>query len=977
MHLQRILALGLFAVLVPLAAAAADAPGRRVGRSLDHPALRAGGQPYSPGVLVIKFAQPVTTKAGTDLLAGGRGSGWPEVDALLQRHHVQRAEPVSPVAHKASPSASATAVDLSRIFLLYYQGEADALEIARDFAALPDIEYAEPLFVYELSYIPNDTSWNQQVAYFNKMQLPAAYDVHHNSAGVVIAIVDGGSMWDHEDLVANVWSNSDEVLDGTDTDHNGFIDDVRGWNFANGTNDPTGLPQTPNSADHGTHVAGIACATFNNNLGIAGASANAQFMPVCAAHPTLDSAISFGYPAILYAVDNGADIINCSWGGQGNPSSFERDIIQYAWQNDVVVVAAAGNNNNSQSHYPSSYDHVLSVANVTNTDVRSASSNFGPDIDVSAQGQSILAPIDTPTGNGYGLKTGTSMASPHAAAVAALVQKQFPAYNADQVAERVRVTADNIDAQNPAYVGQLGFGRINAQQALTMTTPAITITQRTWTTTNGDAILEPGESVSLMVQVTNHLDSASTVNFALTEDSPFITITQGVGAAASMATLESVQLPNFTFDIDAGAPIQHVVTFTLAVTSTSPAYSDASRFRMVVQPVTATHAANQISTTVTSVGRLGFGLTLGGTGSDGIGFTYGGGNNLLYEGAMIIGTSSDSLSNAARGLGNGLDDDFVTSTGGTPDINTQHPFYDEYGVASFTDAAADNPLQVFLRQESWERTTSADEDYLTLSYSIRNDGPSTLSNLYVGWFFDWDIDGGSYETNQVAYDAGRGLGYAWDAGAGPDTYVGMRTLTSPGTTSFRGIWNDGTHPSNPSWGVYDGYTDAEKWETISGGVVFPTAGPTDISCGLGTGPLQIAPGESLLVAFAILAGNDLADLQANADAAQNLWNNPPAGNDPQATVPTRLLLAQNAPNPFNPSTVIRYDLPEDAMVHLEIFDVRGRLIRTLRNGPATAGRKQVSWDGRDHAGRSLASGAYFYRLRVDDRSFTRKMQLLK
>jgi len=975
-HLQRLAAVCLFALLLPQLAAAADAPGRHPGRALDRPALRSGGQPYSPGVVVIKFASGAPYKPAMDLLSGQGGSGLPEVDALIQRHQVQSAEPISPTAQRRNTTAAA-AVGLSRIFLLHYAGDADALEIARDFDALTDIEYAEPLFVYELSYNPNDTDWNLQSAYFNQMQLPAAYDIHHDSNGVVIAIVDGGTKWDHQDLVANVWSNTDEVLDGTDTDGNGFIDDVRGWNFANGTNDPTGLPQTPGSADHGTHVAGIACATFDNNLGIAGASANAQFMPVCTSHPTLDTAISFGYQGILYAVDNGADIINCSWGGQGNPSSFEQTIIEYAWQNDVVVVAAAGNNNNSQSHYPSSYEHVLSIANVTSTDVRSASSNYGPDIDVSAQGQSIYAPIDTPAGNAYGYKTGTSMASPHAAAIAALVQKHFPLYNADQVAQRVRVTADNIDAQNPSYVGQLGFGRVNAQQALTMTTPAITITERSWTTTNGDQVLEPGESVSLMLQVTNHLDSASTIDFTLTEDSPYISITQGATALGSMSTLESVPLPDFTFDIDPGTPIQHVVTFTLTVTSASPAYSDADRFRMVVQPVTATHAANQVATTVTSVGRLGFGLIAGGTGSDGIGFSYAGGDNLLFEGAMILGTGSDSLSNAARGLGSSLDDDFVTSPGGTPEIDTQHPFFAEYGVASFTDAGAGTPLQLSIRQESWVRAHAPDDDYLTLTYSIRNDGPGTLGNLHVGWFFDWDIDGGNYATNQVGYDAGRGLGYAWDSGNGPDTYVGIRTLTSPGTTSFRAIWNDQGHPNNPSWGVYDGYTDTEKWETISGGIVYTTAGPADISLGLGTGPLQIAAGESLLVAFAVLAGDDLSDLQANADAAQFLWDNPPTDHDPATTVPSRLLLAQNAPNPFNPSTVIRYDLPMDAMVRLEIFDVRGRLIRTLRNGPAIAGRRQAVWDGRDDLGRELASGAYFYRLRVDERSITRKMQLLK
>lgn len=968
MHLCRLVSLGLLWSLI-LGGASGTVAATRVGppRSLP-PALRAGGQAYEPGIIVIKFAQPLTHKATRS------ASGLPQIDALFSRYGVEQLRPVAPPS-RAQQKVGAT--NLSRIYTLRYSIDEDALQVARAFDEQSDIEYAEPLFVYELAYTPNDPLLSVQASYFANMQLEAAYDLHHNSSAVVIAVVDGGTQWDHEDLLANVWTNPGETLDGTDTDGNGFIDDIRGWNFANGTNDPTGLPQTPSNADHGTHVAGIACAVLDNNTGIAGASANAQFMGVCVSHPTIDRAISFGYSGIIYAVDNGADIINCSWGGQGNPSSFEQDIIDYAWQNDVVIIAAAGNNANNQPHYPSSYEHVLSIANVNDSDVRSSSSNYGPDIDVSAPGQSILAPIDSPTGDDYGYKTGTSMASPHAAALAALVKVQHPGYNADQVAQRVRVTADNIDLQNPSYVGQLGLGRINALQALSMTTPAITITQSSWTTTNGDQVLEPGETVSLTLQVTNHLDSASAVSFTLTDDSPNITITSGVAAAPSLATLQSLQLPVMTFDIDPTTPIQHVVTFTLAVSSTAPAYSDASRFRMVVLPVTATHAANKIATTITSVGKLGFGLGLGGTGSDGIGFSYNGGANLMFEGSMIMGTSAASLASAARGAGGVLDDDFVTAPGGTPAIAASINNYDEFGVASFTDAAATAPMNLFIRQESWEMIAAPDDDYITLSYSIRNDGTSTLDNFHVGWFFDWDIDGGSYGTNQTAYDAARGLGYAWDSGAGPDTYVGVRVLTAPGTTSYRGIWNDSAHPDNPSWGIYDDYTDVEKWESISGGTAQPNAGPADVSNSIGTGPFQIPPGDSIQVAFAIVAADDLVSLQSHSDAALGLWNNPPSASPEEIVLPRRFLLAQNVPNPFNPQTLIRFDLPRQAIVRLQIFDVRGRRVHTLINGPVDAGSTQVQWNGRDDFGAPLASGTYFYQLTFAGKSFTRKMQLLK
>src|SRR5262249_59211163 len=111
------------------------------------------------------------------------------------------------------------------------------------------------------------------------------------------------------DAPSRVWSNPGGTAGkGIDADHKGSIDDVLGWTFANGTTDRTGLPATPSSAAHGTHVAGIACAATNNSLGVAGASFNAHFMPICTASPTTDNVIAFGYDGILYAANNHADV---------------------------------------------------------------------------------------------------------------------------------------------------------------------------------------------------------------------------------------------------------------------------------------------------------------------------------------------------------------------------------------------------------------------------------------------------------------------------------------------------------------------------------------------------------------------------------------------------------------------------------------------------------------------------------------------
>jgi hypothetical protein len=970
---RSLAACGLGLALLALAGTAIAA-GSRFGRSpgLDNPVLRPGDHAaYASGEIIVKFRNRLP------LDGAAKASGAPEVDALLQKHAVESIERVS---RRAQPPSKPGMPDLTRVYVVRYLDGADALEVALEFAALPPVEYAEPRFIYSIDLVPDDPNYGSQSTYLNRMKFPNAWDYYTGGMGsVVIAIADGGTDWDHADLLANVWNNADEI-DGNsiDDDGNGFVDDIRGWNFANGTNDPTGLPATPNSANHGTHVAGICCAVANNATSIAGASYNAKYMPICTAHPTSDNAIAYGYDGIIYAADNDADIVNCSWGGAGSPSAFEQEVIDYAYTNGTVVVAAAGNTGTEVNHYPSAYERVLAVANVTNTDVRNTSTTYGIWVDVSAQGTSILSTLN---GGGLGYLTGTSMSSPHAAAACALVKTKYTAYSPEQVMQRVRVTSDPIDNLNPtAYKGKMGYGRINALNALNKNTPAVSVTSNNFSTSDGDGIIEPGETVTVNIDVTNWLASCTGLTFKLRENSVNTTMVDSAAALASLDSLATATLTPFTFSVSPSAPIQHTVLFTLAITTTTPAYTDKSRFELTVLPVFATHDANNIDCSVTSVGKLGYALTAGGTGKDGLGFRFAGSTSYLFEGGLMIGTGVATVSDGCRTTGTAQDDDFQTVTNGIPVVSEPHPPYAEYGVATFTDALAASPLGINVRQESFEWLNPPHDDFIVLKYRIRNDSGVARTGMFVGWFCDWDIDSGSYATNVTGYDATRGVMYAYDSGtSGPDDYVGIMTLTAPGTTAARGIVND--QNIAPDWGVYDAYTDAEKWQTLSTlGATHTTVGPTDVSVGLATGPFDVAAGDSIVVAFAFLAGTDLADLQANADSAQTLWNGitSDAGDDPVAdAAPRPLRLGQNAPNPFNPTTTIAFDLPRSTHVRLGIYAVDGRLVRTLLDERRSAGAHRVTWDGRDNAGRKQASGTYLYRFTVEGRTLVRKMSLLK
>ncbi len=954
---------------------AASKYGRAPG--LDNPVLQAGDHAaYSAGRVVVKF------RAALPAQGAAKSSGTPAIDAILHQHAVVAIDPVS----KQTPRPSKPGlVDLGRVYEVRYADGADALDVAREFAAHPEVEYAEPLFVYGLDLVPNDPNYAvSQAQYMAKMNFPNGWGVTTGGTGnVVVAICDGGTDWDHADLHANVWTNPGEIAaNGIDDDHNGFVDDVHGWNFANGTNDPTGLPATPSSANHGTHVAGIACAATNNVVGVAGASYNAKFMPICTSSPTTDLAIAFGYDGIIYAADNHADVVNCSWGGAGSPSAFEQDVITYAYQHGTAVVCAAGNTSTEVLHLPSGYDHVLAVCNVQNNDVRNSSSTYGIWVDVAALGTNILSTFNSPA-NGYGVLTGTSMASPQAAGLCALVKTRFPGYSPEQVMQRVRVTADNIDALNAVAVrGKLGYGRINAARALTKATPAISVVGKSFTTSDGDAIIEPGETVTLNLQVTNWLAACSNVNFKLRDNSVNITEVDSSVAVAGIDSMQTATLAPLTFTVSPSSPIQHTVLFTVAISAGAPAYSDVSRFELTVLPVFATHDANHVDCSVTSVGKLGYALAAGGTGKDGIGFSYKGSASYLFEGGLMIGNSPAAISNACRVGGTAQDDDFLTLPNGVPMVTEPAPPYAEVGFASFNDAISDVPLGLTIQQMSIESTAPANQDFLVLRYKIRNDSGTPLNGLYAGWYCDWDIDSGSSGSNKTGYDAAHGMMYAFDTSAnGPKDYVGIMTLSALGTTAARGIWNDPIQASD--WGVYDGYTDAEKFQTIAtAGQSHVVIGPGDISVGLGTGPLNLAPGASAIVAFAFLGGTSLADLQTHAGAAQVMYNGMPTdtgpGDDPVAAAPKLVRLAQNAPNPFNPTTAIAFDLPRSAAIDLKIYAVDGHLVRTLLHETRAVGAHRTTWDGRDDAGHLQPSGTYFYRFAVEGAgSIVRKMQLLK
>lgn len=326
------------------------------------------------------------------------------------------------------------------------------------------IEYVEKVPLIKPSLVPNDPEYSK-LWHLDKIGAPAAWNQFSTGGTAVIAIIDDALDRTHPDLAPNLWVNPGEIAgNGIDDDGNGYIDDVNGWDLASNDNDPN-----PPSTEfrHGTHVAGIASAATNNTIGVAAIGFSCKLMAIKAT--TAATQITHGYQGIIYAADNGADIINCSWGGSTS-STTAQNIINYALASGCIVVAAAGNDNTSVPFYPASYQGVVSVASTRDDDTKSGFSNYGSTITVSAPGSNIYSTLP---GGTYGYLSGTSMASPLVAGLLGLMRSFHPGMpNADLI-NCLKSTATSIDALNPTYSGQLGVGRIDAAAAMTCVSAAL------------------------------------------------------------------------------------------------------------------------------------------------------------------------------------------------------------------------------------------------------------------------------------------------------------------------------------------------------------------------------------------------------------------------------------------------------------------------------------------------------------------------
>jgi len=800
-----------------------------------------------------------------------------------------------PPAEKTNSLGQAYA-DLSLTYDMTFKNTSVSLEKAINLMLSTGLfTYAEPRYQYSTTgFVPNDASVGSQ-GYLTRIKAyvstgfgggwdtsdPAIGPMGQGDTNVVIGIVDSGTDTDHPDLVNQFKHNYADPIGGGDQDGDTYIDNFTGYDLAGadynnvvGDNDPNIMGANNN---HGSHVSGCASAQTNNTTGVAGCGFKCKLLPVkCSADNDTRGTggvgyIITGYEGITYAADHGARVINCSWGGTGG-GTYGQSIITYASINkNALVVCAAGNNSSKQTIFPAGFTYAMSVAATNSTnDTKASFSNWDFSVDISCPGNGIY---NTVYNNSYTSMSGTSMASPITAGGAALVLSKFPSYTGLQAGQRLITTGDPINPSNPSYQNMMGGGRLNLYKALSNpAAPSVVFTNQLiddnndLAFVNGDTLFISGDFINYLNPTTSScVATISTYNGTGTYVTA-ITTTYTVGVLNTNSSVNNNPAP-FRYKVGA-APQNNMVTFR--VTITDGTYTQSYFFDVLLNPDYVNIAVNDVASTITSKGKIGWNADGAMTG---LGFSYMG-TQLLYEAGLMIGSSSTKVSDCVRGTTAGTSDaDF----GNLIVAQKVGPTVSDFDVYNrFNDAPASPTQSVVVRQNSYAWTSAGSRKFIICEYILVNNGSTTLNTGYAGIFADWDIDAATYGQNKADYDATRKLGYTWYSAVG-GKYAGIKLLTTTAAANYYAI--DNANSGAGGVDITSQYTTADKYTTLS--TFRQDAGQpantgyvgNDVCSVMGSGPFSITAGDSIKIAFAILAGDDLADLQESADTAQIRYDN--------------------------------------------------------------------------------------------------------
>ncbi|MCH7761794.1 S8 family serine peptidase [candidate division TA06 bacterium] len=574
---------------------------------------------------------------------------------------------------------------------------------------------------------------------------------------------------------------------------------------------------------------------------------------------------------------------------------------------------------------------------------------------------------------------GTSMSCPHVAGLVALMLSKNPSLTPAELDSIMEMTA--LDLGTPGKDNTFGAGRIDCCAAINAVPPLATpwigrlSHQIDDSGGNNDGVWDAGETIDLIVTLMNVGANATNVQAELSAGGdPLVTLVDSSATFGNIAQGDSADNSSnpYVLTLDLSACPGYTVYFTLNITA-DPGFSRDVFFSVPTgsSPASsADHNAWNGIFTITENGALGFEDI---PPAPGQGFRYpGAGTNWLYYGAFAIGNSSSYV--ADRFYGEGDDFDVILCDALT---FGQTVYSDQDGLVNYIDSGHPAPRSVKVTQDSWAWSDPNIDDFVIMRYTIQNEGISPVSGLYVGQFMDYDIPDFDAQNNQAEIVPGDNLAYMYHATNLSYSYVGVCLLDPTPSANLSVIDHDlyVYPPGEPS--------EQTKINFLNGTYSFPSSNrPFDWSIVVSAGPFNLGPGQSQVVAFAILGANDLADLQTHCQRADSLYDTTVGVEEStkQEVQRSKFALHQNFPNPFSAlgrPTAIRYSLLTQGEVTLKVYDISGRMVRTLVNGKKEAGPHVILWDGRDELRNEVSSGIYFYRIEAGDLRATKKLTLLK
>jgi len=1020
-----------------------------------------------PGQVVVLIRSGVTiSPAKTD---GAVEVGIRSLDNLATRYQVSDMNQL--YAGMTGNLQAKSKADLDRVWTVDFPAEIEVQTVIDAYSQLPEVERVWGVDICKMTdaWVPNDpdlpSQWHLRNTNLGNMDIRAlgGWQQAIGDDSIIVAVPDSGTDWMHPDLGGtgpdyidgNIWINWTEWNGdtGVDDDGNGVVDDYRGWDFiASGSSPfpgqdlshPDNDPMDYNGDHHGTMVAGCVAALTDNGIGISGTAPNCKIMPLRIGYVVDDGegnpqgivVMTYASQAIIYAANNGANIISCSWGN----SSIIGMACDVAQGEGILIIESAGNNDDENPSYLGTRNGVISVAATNQSDGKAPFSSYGTWVEISAPGVDIYTTFynDSQAEHTYTSTQGTSFSAPITAGSAALIWMANPGMNYFQVTNVLTSTADNIDDANPLFIGKMGAGRINLLKAL-----------------GGDDFIPVPEELPTLLDALNEASYGDTIALRAGEIYDEITV---LGKGLKL-------LGGYNADFSSRDPSTPTIVEG-SVSGSALQFSGEVLFDTEVDGFHISGGGGKIFSGIPYYGRYGGGIMLNGqsptlrnivitdcsTGSSsilgcGAGIAMNASSPVLenvsiygctsiYGAGVFIFEGSPTFTNCHV-----YDNEFIFDNldfdpiGGGVHIVDADVTMSECTVHGHADLQIGGGMYVggydatsdldFSDGEIYDNTATDGGNGLHMTGGTLDlSGTSIVNNTVVGAN---TANGGGFFLSAVTTTIDnclvQGCSGSFGGGGFADACPSFAMTNTVMVENTAGFFGGALEVQNALTGELTNNTFAYN-NAVTGAGVYVVGSPLDVGNNIsafntgapsfGNGFAFSTPPASVVCNDVYGNGLDYSGITDPTGTDGNVSVDPDfcdVGEDnyhvtPESpcapahsggcdligalsatcvvdgvpgteTVPTVFQVDQNFPNPFNPITTIRFALPQAAHTTVTIFDLAGRQVRQLVDEDLDAKIYEVQWNGRNDRSQRVAAGVYFYQVISGEHSFAGRMALVK